>query len=95
MLQKPYHTKTSDLISQFIAQNQEKGFTAGELSEFLKANDVTRGGKCILNLVIKEGCKYLLKHQLCIEIVSVVFWRPRIVAPPILFGKRGENDEGI
>lgn len=82
------------MISQFIAQNQEKGFTAGELSEFLKANDVTRG-KCILNLVIKEGCKKLLKHQLCVGIVAVVFWRPRIVAPPILFGKRGENDEGI
>ncbi len=40
MLQKSYHTKTSDLISQFIAQNQEKGFTAGELSDFLRANDV-------------------------------------------------------
>lgn len=38
MLQKSYHTKTTDLISQFIRDNQETGFTAGELSEFLKMN---------------------------------------------------------
>ncbi len=40
MLQKSYHTKTFALISQFIQQNEEKGFTAGELSDFLRANDV-------------------------------------------------------
>lgn len=40
MLQKSYHTKTSDLISQFISQKQEKGFTASELSDFLKSHKV-------------------------------------------------------
>ena len=40
MLQKSYHTKTTDLISQFITQRQEKSFTAGELSEYLRANGV-------------------------------------------------------
>lgn len=38
MLQKSYHTRTSDLISQFIKSKLEHGFTAGELSEFLKQN---------------------------------------------------------
>ncbi|MCR5217435.1 Fur family transcriptional regulator [Treponema sp.] len=36
MLQKSYHTKTSDLIVEFIASKIDSGFTAGELSAFLK-----------------------------------------------------------
>ncbi len=40
MLQKLYHTKTSDLISQFIQDRMEKSFTAAELSSFLKENGV-------------------------------------------------------
>ena len=40
MLQKSYHTKTSDLISQFIQTKMDKGFTAAQLSSFLKKNGV-------------------------------------------------------
>ena len=40
MLQKSYHTKTTDLISQFIHEKQETGFTAGELADFLRENNV-------------------------------------------------------
>lgn len=40
MLQKSYHTKTSDLISQFIQAKMDHGFTAAELSAFLKENGV-------------------------------------------------------
>ena len=40
MLQKSYHTKTSNLISQFIQTKMDKGFTAAELSSFLKKNGV-------------------------------------------------------
>lgn len=40
MLQKSYHTKTTDLISQFIKSKMEQGFTAGELSLFLEQNGV-------------------------------------------------------
>lgn len=39
-MQKSYHTKTSDLISQFIQTKMDKGFTAAELSAFLKENGV-------------------------------------------------------
>ena len=40
MLQKSYHTKTSDLISRFIQAKMDHGFTAAELSAFLKENGV-------------------------------------------------------
>lgn len=40
MLQKLYHTKTTDLISRFIQDRTEQSFTAGELSDFLKENGV-------------------------------------------------------
>lgn len=40
MLQKSYHTKTSDLIAQFIQTKMDHGFTAAELSAFLKKNGV-------------------------------------------------------
>ncbi len=40
MLQKSYHTKTSDLISKFIQAKIERGFTAAELSAYLKENGV-------------------------------------------------------
>lgn len=36
MLQMSYHTKTSSLISEFIEANPEHGFTAAELSAFLR-----------------------------------------------------------
>ena len=35
MLQKSYHTKTSDLISQFVQERTESGFSAMELLAFL------------------------------------------------------------
>lgn len=35
MLQKSYHTKTSDLISQFVQKRTESGFSAMELLAFL------------------------------------------------------------
>lgn len=38
MLNHPYHTKTSELISQFIHSRNEHGFTAVELSDFLRAH---------------------------------------------------------
>ena len=41
MLQKSYHTKTADFISQFIQTKVACGFTAGELSAFLKEHGVT------------------------------------------------------
>lgn len=41
MLQKLYHTKTTDLIEQFIQSKTEQGFTATELSEFLKQNGLS------------------------------------------------------
>ena len=42
MLQKSYHTKTADLISQFIQTKDERGFTAGELSVFLKEHGLMK-----------------------------------------------------
>ena len=36
MLQKSYHTKTADIISEFIQSKAEHSFTAAELSDFLK-----------------------------------------------------------
>ena len=36
MLQKAYHTKTTDIISEFIQTTAEHSFTAAELSDFLK-----------------------------------------------------------
>ena len=39
-MQKSYHTKTSDLIAQFIQTKMDHGFTAAELSTFLKENGV-------------------------------------------------------
>jgi len=64
MLQKSYHTKTTDLISQFIQQNQENGFTAGELSEFLKQNGVTVNKTTVyrnLDKMTENG--QLIKHK--------------------------------
>ncbi len=40
MLQKSYHTKTSGLIAKFIQTKMERGWTAAELSSFLKENGV-------------------------------------------------------
>ena len=40
MLQKSYHTKTSDLIAEFLQKSMDHGFTAAELSDFLKQNGV-------------------------------------------------------
>ena len=40
-MQKSYHTKTSDLIAQFIQTKLDQGFTASELSAFLKENGVS------------------------------------------------------
>ena len=64
MLQKSYHTKTSDLISQFIGLNLEKGFTAGELSDFLKSNGVEVNKTTVyrnLDKMTENG--QLIKHK--------------------------------
>jgi len=64
MLQKSYHTKTTDLISQFIHLKQENGFTAGELSEFLKENGVTVNKTTVyrnLDKMTENG--QLVKHK--------------------------------
>lgn len=68
MLQKSYHTKTSDLISQFISLNQEKGFTAGELSDFLRSNDVSVNKTTVyrnLDKITESG--KLVKHKSAIS----------------------------
>lgn len=36
MLQKSYHTRTADIIADFIQAKAEHSFTAAELSDFLK-----------------------------------------------------------
>lgn len=68
MLQKSYHTKTSDLISQFISLNQEKGFTAGELSDFLRSNDVSVNKTTVYrNLDKMTESGKLVKHKSAIS----------------------------
>ena len=64
MLQKSYLTKTTDLISQFIGLNLEKGFTAGELSDFLKSNGVEVNKTTVyrnLDKMTENG--QLIKHK--------------------------------
>lgn len=64
MLQKSYHTKTRELISQFIKSKVEKGFTAGELSEFLKENGVDVNKTTVyrnLDKLTEKG--ELIKHK--------------------------------
>lgn len=64
MLQKSYHTKTTDLISQFICSRQENGFTAGELSEFLSAHGVAVNKTTVyrnLDKMTENG--QLIKHK--------------------------------
>lgn len=64
MLQKSYHTKTSDLISQFIQTKQEIGFSAGELSDFLKENGVTVNKTTVYrNLDKMTESGKLIKHK--------------------------------
>jgi len=64
MLQKVYHTKTSDLISQFLLEKGDKGFTAGELSAFLSENGVVVNKTTVyrnLDKLTESG--QLLKHK--------------------------------
>lgn len=64
MLQKSYHTKTTDLISQFIASKMEHGFTAGELSAFLSEHGVTVNKTTVyrnLEKLTEKGS--LIKHK--------------------------------
>lgn len=64
MLQKSYHTKTTDLISQFVFQKQEKSFTAGELSEYLKSNGVDVNKTTVYrNLDKMTESGQLIKHK--------------------------------
>lgn len=64
MLQKSYHTKTSDLISQFIQTKQEVGFSAGELSTFLKENGVIVNKTTVYrNLDKMTESGKLMKHK--------------------------------
>lgn len=64
MLQKLYHTKTTELISQFIRENMERGFTAGELSSFLKENGVSVNKTTVYrNLDKMTESGKLIKHK--------------------------------
>ena len=64
MLQKLYHTKTTELISQFIHENMERGFTAGELSSFLKENGVSVNKTTVYrNLDKMTESGKLIKHK--------------------------------
>lgn len=64
MLQKLYHTKTTELISQFIRENMERGFTAGELSSFLKENGVSVNKTTVYrNLDKMTESGRLIKHK--------------------------------
>lgn len=63
MLQK-YHTKTTDLISQFIAQKNEHGFSAAELSAFLKEHGVEVNKTTVYrNLDKMTEAGQLVKHK--------------------------------
>jgi len=64
MLQKTYHTKTTDLISQFIHSKMDCGFTAGELATFLKDNGVNVNKTTVYRNLDKmtENGK-LIKHK--------------------------------
>ena len=64
MLQKSYHTKTTDLISQFIHKKQETGFTAGELADYLRENNVNVNKTTVyrnLDKMTEKG--QLIKHK--------------------------------
>jgi len=64
MLQKSYHTKTTDLISQFIQSKMEHGFTAGELSAYLADNGVTVNKTTVYrNLEKLTESGQLIKHK--------------------------------
>lgn len=64
MLQKSYHTKTSDLISQFVQSKLEHGFTAVELMEFLKDRGMEVNKTTVyrnLDKLTEQGL--LIKHK--------------------------------
>ncbi len=64
MLQKSYHTKTTDLISQFIQTKEDCSFTAGELSSFLKEHGVVVNKTTIYrNLEKMTESGRLIKHK--------------------------------
>ncbi len=64
MLQKSYHTKTTDLISQFIQTKEDCSFTAGELSSFLKEHGVVVNKTTIYrNLEKMTESGRLVKHK--------------------------------
>lgn len=64
MLQKSYHTKASEYISQFIKTKLEHGFTASELSEFLKENGINVNKTTIYrNLDKMTESGQLIKHK--------------------------------
>ncbi len=64
MLQKTYHTKTLDLISQFIQTKEDCSFTAGELSAFLKEHGVVVNKTTIYrNLEKMTESGRLIKHK--------------------------------
>jgi len=64
MLQKSYHTKTADIISEFIQTKTEHSFTAAELSEFLKTHGLEVNKTTIyrnLDKLTENGT--LVKHK--------------------------------
>ena len=73
MLQKSYHTKTTDLISQFIHKKQETGFTAGELADYLRENNVNVNKTTVYrNLDKMTDTRQLIKHQ-CMVSAGLVY----------------------
>lgn len=64
MLQKSYHTKTRDLISQFIQSKTDCGFTVGELSDYLSSHGVNVNKTTVyrnLDKMTENG--RLIKHK--------------------------------
>ena len=64
MLQKSYHTKTTDAISEFIQTTAEHSFTAAELSDFLKNSGLDVNKTTIyrnLDKLTENGT--LIKHK--------------------------------
>ena len=64
MLHNSYKTKTSDLISQFVETRHEHGFTAGDLSEFLRSHGLEVNKTTVYrNLDKLAASGHLVKHK--------------------------------
>ena len=64
MLHNSYKTKTSDLISQFVESRHEQGFTASDLSEFLRSHGLEVNKTTVYrNLDKLAASGHLVKHK--------------------------------